>query len=108
MEHLELIESDRYGGHYDSPNNKRAINAHSERTYQDTDGNLYRLSRNLDEVGRSFQASGPYAKDFVGILPRFEVDGQVAFAEGRSWQTAERMLDEAVGEYRLSLSAPRP
>lgn len=100
MQHLEEIDRERYGGHYDSVGNKRAINAHSERTYKDADGNLFRLVRDLDVEGRPYEAYGPVSPDFRGVLPHFEIGGQRYFGDGRSWETAERILDEAVGEYR--------
>jgi len=100
MQHLTEIDRERYGGHYDPPSRKRAINAHSERTYRDADGQLFRLVRDLDAEGKPFEAYGPFRADFRGFPPRFQVGGQDCFGEGRSWETAEALLDEEVRHYR--------
>lgn len=86
------IERDRYGGHYDD----RAINAHSERTYRDQSGYLFRLARNLDVEGRPFEAYGPFSESYIGILPRLQVDGQDTFCTGRSWNSAEKSMKAAI------------
>lgn len=95
MEHLKETDREIYGGRYDG----KAINAHSERNYIDPHGRLYKLSRNLDTEGRPFEAFGPFTEDFVGVLPPFKVNGSHYFADGKSWKSAEEVLDDAVGTH---------
>lgn len=99
MNHLKETDREIYGGRYDG----KAINAHSERNYVDPHGRLYTLSRDLEAEGRPFQAFGPFAQDFVGILPPFKVGGFEYFADWKSWKSAEKMFDDAVGIHNEAL-----
>ncbi len=79
---LTEIGRDVYG------HDNRAINLHSERTYQDTDGNVYKLSRTLDGIPPFFEAYGPYREDHQGLLPRLMINGREYWGDGWSWKQA--------------------
>lgn len=101
MKHLTEIDRDIYGGGYD----KRSINAHSERTYKDGIGQLWRLVRDLEDEFRPFQAYGPFTTQHVGLLPSYKIEGKDSFGETRPWTAVERMLDNAVGEHLADIYA---
>lgn len=75
---------------------KRAINKHSTRTYEDESGNLYKLDRTLDGAPPFFAAYGPYGPDFRGVLPRLLIDGKEYWGDGISWKKAEAILRRAL------------
>jgi hypothetical protein len=100
MQHLTELSRGLHGGRYDDT----AINSHSVRTFSDAFGRTYLLSRELDQPARPYRAFGPIAKDYQGIMPAFAVSGAAEFGEDRSWKTAEKFLDDAVGEYNVALA----
>ena len=75
----------------------RAINRHSERRYEDRDGNLYVLSRTLDGIPPFFEAYGPFSKEHEGMLPRLRVSGQEYWGDGWSWRRAIKAFCAAIG-----------
>ena len=84
MTTTELIETRRETyGHDD-----RAINRHSERWYQDGDGNCYVLSRTQDGCPPFFEAYGPFPEEHEGLLPRLLIDGQAYWGDDWSWEGA--------------------
>jgi hypothetical protein len=74
----------------------RSINKHSERLYISHNGRLYKLSRTLDGCPPFFEAYGPYAPDYEGVLPRLKVDDHEYWGDGWSWKRAEKAFLEAV------------
>ena len=81
---LKEIDRETYG------QDARAINRHSERSYEDEAGNRYVLSCTLDGCPLFFEAYGPFKKDHEGILPRLKVLGQESWGDGWTWRKALR------------------
>lgn len=69
-----------------------AINRHSTRRYEDENGNIYCLDRNLSGVPSFFKAFGPYKQDFIGILPVLLIGGEELWGDGISWKNAETIF----------------
>lgn len=100
MQHLMETDRTRYGGGSD-----RSTSAHSERTYKDPSGQLWRIIRDLDDDFRPFHAFGPFTDGHVGLLPVVLIDGQDSFGATRPWWVAEKMLDTVVGDHLAELYA---
>lgn len=87
---MKEIDREQYG------NDHRAINRHSVRTYQDEQGNLWKLSRTTDALPPFFEAYGPYRPGLQGIVPRFKVDGLEYWGDGWPWTRAVKVFFAAV------------
>jgi hypothetical protein len=75
----------------------KAINRHSQRTYEMSDGRIVSLDRNLSFCPPAFELLGPHEPTFQGITPVTEVDGQRYFADGWSWKRAVAKMCEVLG-----------
>jgi len=73
-----------------------ALNKHSYRIYKDEKGQRYLLDRNQDMLPKTFELSGPFDRDFKGILPLVKVDGERFFCEGESWNKAIKKMCEVL------------
>jgi len=94
VQHLTEKERAIVGGSY----NGTPINAYSMRTYTDQFGRSYMLARDLELNHRPFRAFGPFASDYKGYIPPFKIAGEQCFS-AKSWKTAEKSFDEAVGAH---------
>lgn len=88
---LTEIDRERYGRDH------RAMEGHSERTYSDNQGRMWRLARSLDHIPPEFEIIGPYAQDFEGLLPLFKVKGERYWGSGFSWPMAQRRFLWEIG-----------
>ncbi len=88
---LKEINRERYGG-----SDGRAINKHSSRIYETSDGQLVVLDRTLDMAPPAFEITGPYAKDFQGVTPITKVNGERFFCDGQSWNKAIKVMCETL------------
>jgi hypothetical protein len=69
---------------------RRAINKHSERTYEDERGLRYVLSRTLDGCPPFYEAYGPFNREHEGVLPSLKVKGREYWGSGWDWARAIR------------------
>ena len=91
MRALKEIRRETYG------HDTRAINKHSERWYQDEQGQIYVLSRTLDGIPPFFEAYGPFGKNHEGLLPRLRVMGREYWGGGWGWHRAIKAFRAELG-----------
>ena len=96
---LKELYRERYGG-----GDGKAINRHSERRYQDDQGNLYILSCCNDVFPRIFEAYGPFEETFIGVPPRLLVKGKEFWGHGISWKKAVPIFLDAVRKQKEGVS----
>jgi hypothetical protein len=89
---IELKDRREVFGH-----DKRAINRHSIRIYQDPiDKRIYQLDKQLDGIPPFYTAYGPMTENFQGVAPVLKVEGQERWGSAYSWREAEEAFFHAV------------
>ena len=91
MRTLAEVSRETYG------HDNKAINKHSERRYQDEQGNLFVLSRTLDGIPPFFEAYGPFGNNHEGLLPRLRIMGKDYWGSGWNWHRAIKAFRAEIG-----------
>lgn len=78
------INREYFGGSNDKK--RRAINIHSERTFE-VNGFLFVVSRNLSLLSKCFEIYF-LPKNYRGLLPKVLVEGKDSFGDYLSWNKA--------------------